>query len=176
MIGETPVPKPASVAAGGKFVSPQLFAVNVVAEQAAGAEVRDDVLAVGRAGGSGGAAVGFVVTIRSFSAGALTSQASLPSARLKATRVKFVVVECGEDELVADDDGRRQAARDGDLPLHVFIGAEFDGRLLIFGDAGAVGAAELRPGERFGCQHGRSESDMRKFRIVCDSFMARVFQ
>ena len=59
---------------------------------------------------------------------------------------EFAIVEGGEQDLVADDHGRRGAAGRVDFPFHVFVGADFGGRMLVVGDACGAGAAELGPG------------------------------
>jgi len=68
------------------------------------------------------------------------------------------VLERGDDEQVAGDDRRRDSRRDRHLPLHVFLGADFDGRRLIVRDPRPVRPAETGPRERLiGAQANRRE-------------------
>src|SRR6476646_4623016 len=100
------------------------------------------MFAVGRAGRSGGAAVRFIVRL-DFFGGSVDVPGFASVGAIERDGVEFVVVEGGEDDFVADDDRGRHATRDGDFPFHVFIGADFDGWLFIFGNVGAGWAAEL---------------------------------
>jgi hypothetical protein len=63
--------------------------------------------------------------------------------------VKLAIVESGDNEFVAGDNGRGEAWRDGDFPLHIFVRAKVCGRILSISDARSVRAAELWPDERF---------------------------
>ena len=111
-IGETPVPKSPSVGGGGHFVAPELLAGQVVAEEAAGAEVGDDVLAIGGARGGGGAAFVLLVELDLGGRGLGTPKFAAIGAAI-GDRVELAVVKGGEEELVADDHRRRDSAGDG---------------------------------------------------------------
>src|SRR5262249_22698571 len=119
-----------------------------VTEQAARAEVTHDALAVGRGRRGGGTAFGLVELLDFFGAGVRTPRFFAVSA-VVGDRVQFTVVECGDHDLVSDDDWRRESARHSDFPSHILARAELHGWLLIIGrDAGAAWPAKLRPSQR----------------------------
>jgi hypothetical protein len=128
---------------------PQFVAGEVVAEEAARTEVGDDVLAIsGRRRGCG-AAFGRVIRFE-FLEGGFGAPSFGAVGAVVGDGVELAVVEGGEDQQFADERGRRGAAGRGDFPLHVFVGTDLGRRLLIVrGDAGALRAAELRPGGEF---------------------------
>jgi uncharacterized protein (TIGR00255 family) len=62
-------------------------------------------------------------------------------------RVELVVFERRENELIADDDGRRKTAGRINFPLHVFLRTDLDGRLVTLGSLTDRIEAESRAGQ-----------------------------
>ena len=142
----------------------QLVAVEVVAEQSAGTEVRNDSFAVGGRSRRGGAALRLVKGLELFGRGVGPPRFAAVGAVVR-DRVQLAVVESGEHEFVTDDDRRGGPARHRHLPLHVLVRANLDRRMLRVGDARSSGAAELWPGGRLICCRSDGGHDDHQQRI-----------
>jgi hypothetical protein len=137
----------------GQFKLPLLLAVEVVADQPARAEVRHHPLAVARGGGRGRASFPGQELLDRLR-GCLGAPQLLAVLDGEAEREQFVVLERGEDGLVAHDDRRRRAGRHRDFPREVFLRPELHRRLLVVRHARSGRPAELGPvgGRECGCE------------------------
>ncbi len=122
----------------------EFVAFEIVTDQAAGAEIADDALAVGgRSGGGGAAFLGMKFLDGAGRGFALPEE--LASGALEAEGFELAAIECCQENKVAPDAGRGGAGRDGGFPKLVRAGGEFERGLGGLGNAGAVGAAKLGP-------------------------------
>jgi len=147
---------------GAEGELPEGLAVEGVGEEAEVGEEDVDVFAVG--GGGGGGAM--VERVLGFAFGSLDTAAPefTPGGLLEADGEQVVALRGGEEDAVADEDGRGLARREGCFPEHVLGRAEVSGEgRATRAEAGAIGAAELGPvgggerkgeGEQKGSVHG----------------------
>ncbi len=123
--------------------TPTLVAIEAIGEKAEIAEEDVDVLAIG--GGGGGS--GGVQLIERFgaAAGALAPPQDLAGIEAEAQGVEFAILDGGEENAIAAENGGGMAGRQRRFPNDAAFGPEGFGQAASFSDSGAVGAAEARP-------------------------------